>query len=160
MQTLTPANAESRAIAAVDLVVQRALEQALPQLQASGESAGTSTNALQSLAINDLATRTAGTTAAVILESITNFASAQAAAGGAVEGLTGDDPVSNELIRLITGTPTETGNVSAGANLDILQALGIQFDEEENPFASLFSSGPGPVAPAPGGGGGPVRIGG
>jgi len=137
VQQLTPANAEARAVAAVDLVVQRALEGALPQLQAAGESAGTSTNALQALAINDLATRTAGTTAAVILESIANFAAAQAQAGGALQGITEQDPVSRELLTLITGTPTERTVTSGTGPPNLLEALGIQFDPGAETFANL-----------------------
>ena len=136
VQQLTPANAEARAVAAVDLVVQRALEGALPQLQAAGESAGTSTNALQALAINDLATRTAGTTAAVILESIANFAAAQAQAGGALQGVTEQDPVSRELLTLITGTPTERTVTSGTGPPNLLEALGIQFDPGAETFAN------------------------
>ena len=125
IQQLTPANAEARSIAAVDLVVQRALEQALPQLQAAGESAGTSQNALQALSINDLATRTAGTTAAVILDAIANFATVQAQAGGALQGITEQDPVSRELLALLTETPTERTNLQASGNIDLLAALGL-----------------------------------
>lgn len=141
VQQLTPANAEARATAAVDLVVQRALEASLPQLQAAGESAGTSTNALQALAINDLATRTAGTTAAVILESISNFAAAQAQGGQALQGLTEQDPVSRELLTLITGTPTERTSTSGTGPPNILEALGIQFDPEASTFGQQFTSG-------------------
>jgi len=125
IQQLSPQNAEARAIAAVDLVVQRALEEALPQLQAAGESAGTSTNALQALSINDLATRTAGTTAAAILTAITNFATAQAQAGGALQGITEQDPVSRELIALLTQTPTERETVQGTGEIDLLAALGL-----------------------------------
>lgn len=141
VQQLTPANAEARAVAAVDLVVQRALEAALPQLQAAGESAGTSTNALQALAINDLATRTAGTTAAVILESISNFAAAQAQSGQALQGITEQDPVSRELLTLITGTPTERESVSGTGPPNILEALGIQFDPQASTFGQQFTTG-------------------
>ncbi len=125
IQQLTPANAEARSIAAVDLVVQRALEAALPQLQAAGESAGTSQNALQALSINDLATRTAGTTAAVILDAIANFATVQAQAGGALQGITEQDPVSRELLALLTQTPTERTNLQASGSIDLLAALGL-----------------------------------
>ncbi len=125
IQQLTPANAEARSIAAVDLVVQRALEAALPQLQAAGESAGTSQNALQALSINDLATRTAGTTAAVILDAIANFATVQAQAGGALQGITEQDPVSRELLALLTETPTERTNLQASGSIDLLAALGL-----------------------------------
>jgi len=125
IQQLTPANAEARSIAAVDLVVQRALEEALPQLQAAGESAGTSQNALQALSINDLATRTAGTTAAVILDAIANFATVQAQAGGALQGITEQDPVSRELLALLTETPTERTNLQASGTIDLLAALGL-----------------------------------
>jgi len=125
IQQLSPQNAEARAIAAVDLVVQRALEGALPQLQAAGESAGTSTNALQALSINDLATRTAGTTAAAILGAITDFAQAQAQAGGALQGITEQDPVSRELIALLTQTPTERETIQGTGGIDLLAALGL-----------------------------------
>lgn len=125
VQQLSPQNAEARAIAAVDLVVQRALEGALPQLQAAGESAGTSTNALQALSINDLATRTAGTTAAAILGAITDFATAQAQAGGTLQGITEQDPVSRELLALLTETPTERETLQGSGTLDLLAALGL-----------------------------------
>ncbi len=125
VQALTPAQAEARATAAVDLVVQRALEEALPQLQAAGEAAGTSTNALQALAINDLATRTAGTTAAAILEAIGNFAAGQAQAGQTLQQITEIDPVSRELLALLTDVPTQRETVQASGSIDLLSALGL-----------------------------------
>lgn len=142
IQQLSPQNAEARAIAAVDLVVQRALEGALPQLQAASESAGTSTNALQALSINDLATRTAGTTAAAILGAITDFAQAQAQAGGALQGITEQDPVSRELIELITGTPTERETVQGSGSIDLLAALGLTPENLISPeFGTRFLPG-------------------
>ncbi len=144
IQQLSPQNAEARAIAAVDLVVQRALEEALPQLQAAGESAGTSTNALQALSINDLATRTAGTTAAAILGAITNFAQAQAQAGGALQGITEQDPVSAELIALLTQTPQERESVQGTGDIDLLAALGLTPENLISPQAGtqFITGGP------------------
>ncbi len=144
IQQLSPQNAEARAIAAVDLVVQRALEGALPQLQAAGESAGTSTNALQALSINDLATRTAGTTAAAILGAITEFAQAQAQAGGALQGITEQDPVSRELIALLTQTPTERETVQGTGGIDLLAALGLTPENLISPQAGtqFITGGP------------------
>ena len=112
LQELTPQAAEARAQGAVDQVVRRALETALPQIQGAAEAAGTSQDALQALQINDLAARTGEAAATVLLSAITDFATSQAQVGSVVEDLSARDPVSTELISLLTSTPSETQNKS------------------------------------------------
>lgn len=137
LQQLTPAAAEARAAGAVDAIVRRSLDEALPQLQAAGEGAGASRDALSALQINDIAARTAESAALVIIDAITQFAQAQAQLGSVQDQLTETDPVSRELIQLITGTPTEQR--SGSGSLDVLTELGIVGEEElQNILTQVF----------------------
>jgi hypothetical protein len=131
---LTPAAAEARAQGAIDAVVRRSLESALPAIQGAAEAAGTSQDALQALQINDLAARTGEAAASVLLSAITDFATTQAQVGGVVEDLSARDPVSDELINLLTQTPSETQNRAFQGNLGL-------FDEGSETAALLASLG-------------------
>ena len=106
VQTLTPAAAQAQSQGLVDNITRSILDEVLPQLQAAGEGAGASRSALDQLQLNDVATRIAEKSATVVINAITGFAGAQAGAGGVLERLTATDPISNELISLITGSPT------------------------------------------------------
>lgn len=154
LQELTPQAAEARAQGAIDAVVRRSLEAGLPAIQGAAEAAGTSQDALQALQINDLAARTGEAAAVVLLSAITDFATSQAQVGGVVEDLSARDPVSDELISLLTSTPSETQNRTFQGNLGL-------FDEGSETAALLASLGITPEniqgitagAAAPGGGG-------
>lgn len=123
VQTLTPAAAQAQSQGLVDNITRSILDEVLPQLQAAGEGAGASRSALDQLQLNDVATRIAEKSATVVINAITGFAGAQAGAGQVVERLTATDPISNELISLITGTPSESSQ--ATGSVDILNQLGL-----------------------------------
>jgi len=123
LASLSPGAAQSAAAGAVDSIIRRTLDEALPQLQAAGEGAGASRSALDQLQLNDIAARTGEAAANVILTSIVNFANAQAAIGSTTEALTRTDPITDQITRLITATPTE--RVSAQGELESLAALGL-----------------------------------
>lgn len=123
VQTLTPAAAQAQSQGLVDNITRSILDEVLPQLQAAGEGAGASRSALDQLQLNDVATRIAEKSATVVINAITGFAGAQAGAGQVVERLTASDPISNELISLITGTPSES--TQASGSVDILNQLGL-----------------------------------
>ncbi len=123
LASLSPGAAQSAAAGAVDSIIRRTLDEALPQLQAAGEGAGASRSALDQLQLNDIAARTGEAAANVILESIVNFAQAQAAIGATTEALTRTDPITDQITRLITATPPE--RVSAQGELESLAALGL-----------------------------------
>jgi hypothetical protein len=123
VQDLSAANATALAQGVVDDVIRRTLDEVLPQLQASGEGAGASRSALDQLQLNDIAARTAEKAATATVEAITGITGVQAQAGSVVERLTATDPISEQLIRLITGTPGET--TQSSGPLDILNALGL-----------------------------------
>lgn len=120
---LTPEAAQIQSQALVDSIIRETLDEVMPQLQAATESAGASQSALTTLQLNDLAARTAEKAATVAVGAITGFAEAQAGAGAVVERLTATDPLSEELVRLITGTPTESRQASGP--LDLLRELGL-----------------------------------
>jgi len=123
LASLSPGAAQSAAAGAVDSIIRRSLDEALPQLQAAGEGAGASRSALDQLQLNDIAARTGEAAANVILNSIVNFAQAQAAIGATTEALTATDPVTDQITRLITATPAE--RVSAQGELEQLAELGL-----------------------------------
>ncbi len=123
VQTLTPAAAQAQAQGLVDNITRSILDEVLPQLQAAGEGAGASRSALDQLQLNDVATRIAEKSASVVINAITGFAGAQAGAGQVVERLTATDPISQELISLITQTPSESSQTSG--SVDILNQLGL-----------------------------------
>lgn len=123
VQDLSAANATALAQGVVDDVIRRTLDEVLPQLQASGEGAGTSRSALDSLQLNDIAARTAEKAATATVEAITGLTGVQASAGAVVERLTASDPISSQLVELITGTPKETSQATGGVG--ILNALGL-----------------------------------
>ncbi len=123
VQDLSAANATALAQGVVDDVIRRTLDELLPQLQASGEGAGTSRSALDSLQLNDIAARTAEKAATATIEAITGLTGVQASAGAVVERLTASDPISSQLVELITGTPKETTQATGGVG--ILNALGL-----------------------------------
>lgn len=123
LASLSPGAAQNAAAGAVDSIIRRTLDEALPQLQAAGEGAGASRSALDQLQLNDIAAQTGEAAANVILSSIVNFANAQAAIGSTTEALTRTDPITDQITRLITATPTE--RVSAQGELENLAALGL-----------------------------------
>lgn len=129
---LTPQAAEARASGAVDAIIRRSLDEALPQLQAAQEGAGASRDALSALQLNDIAARTAETASTVVIDAITQFAQAQAQLGSVAEQITETDPVSRELISLITSTPVQSR--SGQGNLSALSELGIIDDEQLQNF--------------------------
>lgn len=139
---LTPAEAQIQSQALVDDIIRQTLDEVMPQLQAATESAGASQSALTTLQFNDLAARTAEKAATVAVEAITGFAAAQTGAGAVVERLTASDPLSEELVRLITGTPSQTKQASGP--IDLLRELGL-LPEGTDPelLNSLISSGGG-----------------
>jgi len=123
VQDLSVANATALAQGLVDDVIRTTLDQLIPQLQASGEGAGASRSALDSLQLNDIAARTAEKAATATIQAITGLTGVQASAGQVVERLTASDPISEQLISLITRTPTE--NQQSSGSVDILNALGL-----------------------------------
>lgn len=123
LASLSPGAAQSAAAGAVDSIIRRSLDEALPQLQAAGEGAGASRSALDALRLNDIAAQTGEAAANVILEAIVNFAQAQATIGATTEALTRSDPVTDQITRLITATPAE--RVSAQGELETIAALGL-----------------------------------
>lgn len=123
VQDLSAANATALAQGVVDDVIRRTLDEVLPELQASGEGAGASRSALDSLQLNDIAARTAEKAATATVQAITGLTGVQASAGGVVERLTATDPISQQLVELITGTPKETTQATGGVS--ILNALGL-----------------------------------
>ncbi len=137
---LTPEAAKIQSQALVDDIIRQTLDEILPQLQANTEAAGASQSALQNLQFNDLAARTAEKAAKVAVDAIIGFAQAQSGAGAVVERLTATDPLSDELTRLITGTPTESS--SSSGPIDILNALGLLPDNLDPAILnSLLSQG-------------------
>ena len=137
VQTLTPAAAQAQSQGLVDNITRSILDEVLPQLQAAGEGAGASRSALDQLQLNDVATRIAEKSATVVINAITGFAGAQAGAGSVVERLTASDPISQELISLITGTPSETRQASG--SVDILNQLGLlPKDLDADTISQLF----------------------
>lgn len=123
VQDLSVANNTALAQGVVQDVIRQTLDEVLPQLQASGEGAGASRSALDQLQLNDIAARTAERAATATVEAITGLGNVQASAGQVVDRLTASDPISDELIKLITGTPTE--RTSSQGSVDILNALGL-----------------------------------
>lgn len=123
VQDLSVANATALAQGLVDDVIRTTLDQLIPQLQASGEGAGASRSALDSLQLNDIAARTAEKAATATVQAITGLTGVQASAGAVVERLTASDPISEQLISLITRTPQESK--SSQGSVDILNALGL-----------------------------------
>lgn len=123
VQDLSVANNTALAQGVVQDVIRQTLDEVLPQLQASSEGAGASRSALDSLQLNDIAARTAEKAATATVQAITGLGNVQANAGAVVDRLTASDPISDELIKLITGTPTE--RTSSQGSVDILNALGL-----------------------------------
>jgi hypothetical protein len=123
VQDLSVANNTALAQGVVQDVIRQTLDEVLPQLQASSEGAGASRSALDQLQLNDIAARTAEKAATATVEAITGLSGVQASAGAVVDRLTASDPISDELLRLITGTPTES--TSSQGSVDILNALGL-----------------------------------
>jgi hypothetical protein len=123
VQDLSAANATALAQGVVDDVIRQTLDELLPQLQAAGEGAGASRSALDALQLNDIAARTAEKAATATIQAITGLTGVQAQAGGVVERLTASDPISQELIGLITGTPRQS--TTSQGSVDILNALGL-----------------------------------
>lgn len=105
IDAFSPARAQQLAQGVVDGIFRELREQIAPQINAVAEAGGASRGALRALLLQDAEARSGEAAARAVLEALASLGQVQAQAATALSGAAVNDPVSNELIRLIQAAP-------------------------------------------------------